>query len=67
MSQPMNLYRVRARFKCHGFTVSTFAHLQASTAAQAIKKGIEKFRTNDNMPATEELTFISAFFVRHCE
>jgi len=63
----MNTYRVRARFRCHGFTVSMFDHFEANTAAQAIKKGMEKFRNHTNMPATEELLFISAFFVRHCD
>jgi hypothetical protein len=63
----MNRYRVRARFKAHGFTVSVFEHFSATTAAQAIKKGIEHFRNLDNMPATEELLFISAFFVGRSE
>ncbi len=63
----MNIYRVRARFKCRGFVVSLFDHFEATSAAHAIKKAIEKFSHKDEMPATEELTFISAFFVRHCE
>ena len=63
----MNKYRVRARFRCHGFVVSIFDHFDANTAAQAIKKGIEKFRNSNNMPATEELMFISAFFVGRTE
>lgn len=63
----MNRYRVRARFKCHGFSVSVFEHFTANTAAQAIKKGLAHFTTNSSMPATEELLFISAFFVGRSE
>lgn len=63
----MNVYRIRARFRCHGFSVSACEHVQAATGAQAIKKGLEKIRGMDNMPATEELVFISAFFVRAIE
>jgi hypothetical protein len=39
-------------------------HFDANSAAQAIKKGIQKFEAMDELPATDELTFISAFFVR---
>lgn len=61
----MKVYRVRARFKCQGFTCSLFDYFDANNAAQAITKALKKFTDSKELPATDEMTFISAFFVRH--
>ena len=63
----MNLYRIRARFKCRGFVCSTYEHVQANDAAQAVKKGLARVIDNEDLPAVEQLTFISAFLVRKME
>jgi hypothetical protein len=60
----MNVYRVRAHYRCHGFILLIHEHFDANSAAQAIKKGIQKFEAMDELPATDELMFISSFFVR---
>ena len=63
----MNHYRVRARFRCSGFSLSMFAYFDANDSIQALKKGLEKFMKEEELPPSASLVFVSAFFLREVE
>ena len=63
----MNHYRVRARFRCAGFSLSMFAYFDANDSIQAVKKGLEKFTKEEELPTSASLVFVSAFFLRESE